>query len=71
MSHSALINIDSQVSFFHRDYWDDTGFADFQMAISRLIAGCQKMGVRWSISFTLPTRAPFRWRPAMLNPCLF
>lgn len=71
MSHSALINIDSQVSFFHRDCWDDTGFADFQMAISRLIAGCQKMGVPVVDIFHVADQGAFSLASGYVKPMPF
>lgn len=45
MSRSALINIDTQQSFFHRDYWQEDDVPAFQQAILRLISGCQDLGV--------------------------
>lgn len=40
MSKTALINIDTQCSFFHRDYWEDTHFTAFSERLTALIAGC-------------------------------
>lgn len=41
MSGSAVINIDTQCSFFHRDYWQETDFPAFQQALTRLLSGAQ------------------------------
>ncbi|MCT4703271.1 isochorismatase family protein [Enterobacteriaceae bacterium H20N1] len=45
MSRSALINIDTQQSFFHRDYWQENDLPAFQQAITRLISGCQDLNI--------------------------
>ncbi|NIF49932.1 isochorismatase family protein [Enterobacter sp. Ap-1006] len=45
MSRTALINIDTQQSFFHRDYWREDDVPAFQQAMLALIAGCQQKGV--------------------------
>lgn len=41
MTRSAVINIDTQCSFFHRDFWQDSDFPAFQQALTRLIDGAQ------------------------------
>jgi nicotinamidase-related amidase len=45
MSHSALLVIDVQSSFFHRDYWCEDHFPAFKEAVSQLIAGCEARNV--------------------------
>ncbi|WBU49508.1 isochorismatase family protein [Kosakonia pseudosacchari] len=59
MSRTALINIDTQQSFFHRDYWQETDFAAFQQAISTLIAGCEARGVPVVDIFHVADSGPF------------
>lgn len=71
MSQSALINIDSQVSFFHREYWDEVDFADFQLAISRLIAGCQKLDVPVVDIFHVADQGPFSLESGFVKPMPF
>ncbi|WP_312243042.1 isochorismatase family protein [Pantoea sp.] len=45
MANSALLVIDVQQSFFHREYWQEQDYSRFKQNISRLIAGCQQQGV--------------------------
>lgn len=71
MSHSALINIDTQVSFFHRDYWEDIDFSDFQMAISQLIAGCQKREIPVVDIFHVADQGPFSLESGYVKPMPF
>lgn len=71
MSQSALINIDSQVSFFHRDYWDDVDFPGFQLAISRLIAGCQNRGMPVVDIFHVADRGAFSLASGYVAPMPF
>lgn len=59
MSRSALINIDTQQSFFHRDYWQDEDFPAFQLAISRLISGCQDLQIPVVDIFHVDSEGPF------------
>ncbi|WP_165461422.1 cysteine hydrolase family protein [Atlantibacter sp.] len=71
MSHSALINIDSQVSFFHRDYWDETDFSGFQVAISRLISGCQKRDIPVVDIFHVADEGAFSLASGYVKPMPF
>jgi nicotinamidase-related amidase len=59
MSRSALINIDTQQSFFHRDYWQEDDVPAFQQAILRLISGCQDLGVPVVDIFHVDDEGPF------------
>lgn len=45
MTGSALLNIDTQCSFFHRHYWQETEFPAFQQALNELIRGCEALQV--------------------------
>ncbi|KGD80186.1 hydrolase [Tatumella morbirosei] len=42
---SALLVIDVQDSFLHRDFWSDDGFPEFSQQLTRLIAGCQQLDI--------------------------
>ncbi|MCZ3384075.1 isochorismatase family protein [Kosakonia sp. SOY2] len=71
MSRTALINIDTQQSFFHRDYWQDTDFAAFQQAISTLIAGCEARGVPVVDIFHVADSGPFSLESGFVTPMPF
>ncbi|MDZ7324001.1 isochorismatase family protein [Kosakonia sacchari] len=71
MSRTALINIDTQQSFFHRDYWQDTDFAAFQQAISTLIAGCEARGVPVVDIFHVADSGPFSLESGFVAPMPF
>jgi nicotinamidase-related amidase len=45
MSHSALINIDTQLSFIQKDFWQEDNFPAFRHAMTTLIEGCASRGV--------------------------
>lgn len=45
MSRTALINIDTQQSFHHRNYWQEDDIPAFQQAMLGLIEGCQARGI--------------------------
>ena len=45
MSRIALINIDTQQSFHHRNYWQEDDIPAFQQAMLGLIEGCQARGI--------------------------
>lgn len=45
MSRTALINIDTQQSFEHRDFWKTADLPAFQAAMLALITGCQQRNV--------------------------
>lgn len=42
---SALIVIDVQDSFLHRDFWTNAGFPEFSQKLIRLIDGCQQLKI--------------------------
>lgn len=71
MSRTALINIDTQQSFFHRDYWQDTDFAAFQQAISTLIAGCEARGIPVVDIFHVADSGPFSLESGFVTPMPF
>lgn len=45
MTHSALLNIDVQRSFEHKDFWQQNDLPAFSAALTRLIDGCQTRNV--------------------------
>jgi nicotinamidase-related amidase len=45
MSRIALINIDTQQSFHHRNYWQEDDIPAFQQAMLGLIEGCKARGI--------------------------
>lgn len=59
MSRSALINIDTQQSFFHRDYWQEEDLPAFQQAITQLISGCQDLKIPVVDIFHVDDEGPF------------
>ena len=46
MSETALLVIDAQESFRHRDYWTEQEFAGFVDRIQTLMQGAREQGVR-------------------------
>lgn len=64
MSHSALLIIDVQQSFQHRPFWQEDDLPAFQQALTRLIAGCQQQGCRWSTCSMSRLRGRSLWRLA-------
>lgn len=42
---SALLVIDVQDSFLHRDDWSDEDFPAFSVSLCRLISGCERLGI--------------------------
>ncbi|MFH8136151.1 isochorismatase family protein [Pantoea osteomyelitidis] len=59
MSKSALLVIDVQQSFFHRDYWQEEDYPQFKQKLSQLIAGCQQQGVPVVDVFHVEPDGPF------------
>lgn len=59
MTRTALINIDTQQSFFHRDFWQDNDFPAFQQAMLTLIDGCQARGIPLVDIFHVADSGPF------------
>ena len=62
MSRIALINIDTQQSFHHRNYWQEDDIPAFQQAMLGLIEGCQARGIPvvdiFHVDFIMPSRIP-------------
>ncbi|GGX89395.1 hydrolase [Litchfieldella qijiaojingensis] len=55
MSKTALLVIDVQESFKHRDYWDESEFADYAERQNRLIRQARQRG--WPVVFILHNEA--------------
>ncbi|MCG7390735.1 isochorismatase family protein [Pantoea sp. ACRSB] len=59
MAQAALLVIDVQQSFLHRDFWQEDDFPAFQHHISALIAGCQAKGLPVLDVFHVAPEGPF------------
>ena len=59
MSRIALINIDTQQSFYHRDYWQEQDVPAFQQAMLGLTEGCQSRGIPVADIFHVDEKGPF------------
>ncbi|VVT55450.1 Hydrolase, HAD superfamily [Kosakonia radicincitans] len=71
MSRTALINIDTQQSFFHREYWLEKDFPAFQQAISALISGCEARGIPVVDIFHVADSGPFSLESGFVAPMPF
>ncbi|MBS1203557.1 MAG: hydrolase [Proteobacteria bacterium] len=71
MSRTALINIDTQQSFFHREYWQENDSPDFQQSISALISGCEARGVPVVDIFHVADSGPFSLESGFVSPMPF
>lgn len=71
MSRTALINIDTQQSFFHREYWQEKDFPAFQRAISALISGCEARGIPVVDIFHVADSGPFSLESGFVAPMPF
>ncbi|MBA2817858.1 isochorismatase family protein [Candidatus Pantoea persica] len=59
MAQAALLVIDVQQSFLHRDFWRETDFPAFQRSISALIEGCEGKGIPVVDVFHVAPQGPF------------
>ncbi|WP_058911793.1 cysteine hydrolase family protein [Entomohabitans teleogrylli] len=59
MTRSALLNIDTQCSFMHCDFWQQQDVPAFQQEMLRLIDGCQARGVPVVDIFHVSQAGPF------------
>ncbi|MBB1202194.1 isochorismatase family protein [Enterobacteriaceae bacterium 89] len=71
MSRTALINIDTQQSFEHRDYWQTADFPAFQAAMLKLIEGCQQRDIPVVDIFHVDIQGPFSLESGFVNPMSF
>ena len=60
MSRIALINIDTQQSFHHRNYWQEDEIPAFQQAMLGLIEGCQARNIPVVDIFHVDEDGPFK-----------
>ena len=71
MTRTALINIDTQQSFEHRDYWQTTYLEAFQAAISALINGCRQRDIPVIDIFHAAASGPFAPENGYVRPMSF
>lgn len=71
MNRTALINIDTQQSFEHRDYWQRDDFERFKASISTLINACQQRGVPVVDIFHVEEQGPFSLASGYVKPMSF
>jgi len=71
MTRTALINIDTQQSFEHRDYWQLNDFSAFKSAMLALISGCQQRGVPVIDIFHEDGEGPFSQESGYVKPMSF
>lgn len=71
MTRTALINIDTQQSFHHREYWQESGFGAFQQAMLGLIEGCESRGIPVVDIFHVDDSGPFSLQSGHVLPMSF
>lgn len=71
MTRTALINIDTQQSFHHREYWQEAGFGAFQQAMLGLIEGCESRGIPVVDIFHVDDSEPFSLQSGNVQPMSF
>lgn len=71
MTRTALINIDTQQSFEHRDFWQVTDLPAFQTAMLQLISGCQQRDIPVIDIFHVDDQGPFSLESGFVKPMSF
>ena len=71
MTRSALLNIDTQCSFFQRDFWEDSHFADFSRNMNTLISGCTERQIPVVDIFHVDESGPFSIKSGFVTPMPF
>ena len=71
MTHSALLNIDVQRSFEHKDFWQQNDLPAFSAALTRLIDGCQTRNVPVIDVFHLNPDGVFSLDSGLVTPMSF
>ena len=71
MSRTALLNIDTQQSFLHRDFWQEQDFPAFQQAMRTLIAGCAARDIPIVDIFHVAAQGPFSLASGYVQPMSF
>ncbi|OVZ96939.1 isochorismatase family protein [Yersinia sp. 2105 StPb PI] len=68
MTHSALLIIDVQQSFEHKDFWQQQDLPAFSAALNQLIAGCKLRGVALVDVFHVAAEGPFSLASGYVKP---
>lgn len=68
MTHSALLIIDVQQSFEHKDFWQQQDLPAFSAALNQLIAGCKLRGVALVDIFHVAAEGPFSLASDYVKP---
>lgn len=68
MTHSALLIIDVQQSFEHKDFWQQQDLPAFSAALNQLIAGCKLRGVALVDIFHVAAEGPFSLASGYVKP---
>lgn len=71
MTRTALINIDTQQSFEHRDFWQTTDLQPFQTAMLALINGCRQRDIPTIDIFHAAASGPFAPENGYVMPMSF
>ncbi|SFR12817.1 Nicotinamidase-related amidase [Enterobacter sp. kpr-6] len=71
MSRTALINIDTQQSFVHKDFWQTQDLPAFEQAMLRLIAGCEAATIPVVDVFHVAGSGPFSLESGFVTPMPF
>lgn len=71
MTKSALLNIDVQRSFEQRPFWQEDDLPAFQLALTRLIDGCQTRGVPVIDIFHVNPEGVFSLESGLVTPMAF
>ena len=71
MTRTALINIDTQQSFEHRDFWQTTDLQPFQAAMLALINGCRQRDTPIVDIFHAAPGGPFAPENGYVRPMSF
>jgi nicotinamidase-related amidase len=71
MSRTALLNIDTQQSFQHRDYWQEKDTPAFQQAMLGLIEGCASRSIPVVDIFHVDEDGPFSLQSGYVKPMAF
>lgn len=71
MSRIALINIDTQQSFHHRNYWQEDDIPAFQQAMLGLIEGRRARGIPVVDIFHVDEDGPFTLESGYVKPMAF
>ncbi|WP_186369625.1 isochorismatase family protein [Yersinia alsatica] len=68
MTNSALLIIDVQQSFEHKDFWQPQDLPAFSAALNQLITGCKQRGVALVDVFHVAAEGPFSLASGYVKP---